>query len=123
RVPRSIVLAELINNMPETLSLLDFELESKVTQSRPAPRTALDKAKAKAKQDAEPQIEVKETEVSLRLVGVAPTDVQVAQFMTALGKAELFSDVSLAFSEAVTIDKEPLRKFRIDMQLNQNVDG
>ncbi len=51
RVPRSIVLAELINNMPTTLSLLEMELETRVIKPRRASgvaRTALDKAKRNA---------------------------------------------------------------------------
>ena len=124
RVPRTIVLAELINNMPPTLSLLELDLESKTIQTRrPQLRTAMDKAKARAskQEDAEapPQ---RITEVSLKVVGVAPTDVQVAQFMASLGRARLFEQVNLAFSEEIKIGKNLMRKFSIDMQLNQAID-
>lgn len=123
RVPRSIVLAELINNMPDTLSLLELQLETKIVQERSAPRTALEKVKADAKaKAAATEVVERRQDVSLRLVGVAPTDVQVAQFMTALGQAELFRDVNLSFSEEASIDKERMRKFRVDMKLNTDVD-
>ncbi|MBI1336806.1 MAG: hypothetical protein GC164_07580 [Phycisphaera sp.] len=127
RVPRTLVLAELINNMPPSLSLLELELTTNVIKSRPTQSTMLDKAKADARLkkaiDQNPAAEpIKRTEVTIQLVGVAPTDVQVAQFMTALGKADLFNSVNLAFSEEITVDKAQMRKFRIEMNLNQDID-
>jgi hypothetical protein len=133
-VPRTLILSELINNMPATLSLLEFNLDTRVVPQRVTATTALDKAKQEAKArkadsllggagggaPAEP--EVPPTEVSVQVVGVAPTDVQVAQFMTALGRCALFSDLSLAFSEEVVIDEHTMRKFRVEMKVNQDLD-
>src|SRR5690606_26854245 len=98
---------------------------TKVINTPSQAKTALDRAKqkAKAKDDLladEPQ--VKPTEVGFKMTGVAPTDVQVAQFMTALGRSPLFRDVALVFSEQVTIEKQELRRFRIELKLNPDVD-
>ena len=42
--------------------------------------------------------------------------------MTALGRSLMFTDVNLAFSEEVKMAQDQLmRKFRIDMKLNNNV--
>ncbi len=128
RVPRSILLAELINNMPASLSLVEFELASKVITLPPPPgQTAMDRAKEQAKEkslakELGDEVEVKPVEVSLMLVGVAPTDVQVAQFMTALGKTSLFTDVSLVFSEESKVQDAAMRKFRVEMRLNGEID-
>lgn len=122
RVPRTLLLAELINHMPATLSLLEFELETKVVRSGPQPRTSLEREKARLAKQAEPEVQVPETEVTLSLIGVAPTDVEVAQFMTSLSKHELFNDVGLQFSEQTTINDQPMRKFRLALQLRQEVD-
>jgi len=128
RLPRSLILADLINHMPTTLSLLELELVTKVvkTRTRRLATSALEKAKQKQQRkngagvDALPPM--KKTEASLRLVGVAPTDVQVAQFMTALSRSSMFTDVNLAFSEEVKMSEDQLmRKFRIDMKLNNNI--
>jgi len=129
RVPRSIIMAELINNMPTSLSLTELELETKIVRAQPTARTALEKAKEQAKKKAlagkdslkEEELKVQPTVVEMRMQGLAPTDVQVAQFMTALQRSELFEDVSLIFSEHTQIEKEPMRKFRIDMVLNQEM--
>lgn len=123
-VPRTLILSELINHMPVHLGLLDLEMETKVTRVTLArSRTTLQQAKsggdvADDRLDApDPQVEV-----SLRLVGVAPTDIHVARFMHAISKAPLFTDVNLSFSEQVNISDLPLRKFQVEMKLNHDVD-
>ncbi len=123
RVPRSLLFAELINQMPATLSLLEFEINTKVQRSRPKTMTALDKAKqARNDNAAKEEDDVPPSVVSLRLVGVAPTDVQVAQFMTSLSRSTMFTDVNLAYSEeANLVDDHLMRRFSIDLKLNQQV--
>lgn len=128
RIPRSLILAELINQMPATLSLLELDLKTKVIRTRVASSTALQAVKADrrrkgslAKSGNEPQAE--KSDVTMRLVGVAPTDVHVAHFMTSLSQADLFNDVNLDFSEEIRLSGDQLmRKFRIDMRLSQDVD-
>ena len=128
RLPRSLLLAELINNMPATLSLLDLELETKTRRQPRRAKTALDAAKQKKQGAAKNQKvnlkpEAPVTDASLQLIGVAPTDVQVAQYMTALSRSDMFDDVNLAFSEEIhVLDNQVMRKFRIDLKLNQDVD-
>lgn len=125
RVPRTLVLSELINNMPKEVSLLEFTMDTKVLPKKVA-ATALDQAKADAARNARnggvPEPEVIPTEVMLNLVGVAPTDVMVAQYMSDLGKSPLFTELNLAFSEETTIDQAQMRKFRIELKVNQDVD-
>lgn len=131
RIPRSVILAELINHMPATLSLLEFELETKVIKRPVLAHTALEQAKEDAKYRGETLRKdgaaVKLTEVSMELVGVAPTDVQVAQYMTALGRSSLFrsntdlrDNLNLIFSEQVMIEDQEMRRFRIELKLNQH---
>ena len=133
RVPRTLILSELINNMPTTLSLLDLGLESKVVAQPQRAVTMLDKAKedqkAKNAKAAGAPAEIPTTEVTLTLTGVAPTDVQVAQYMAAIGRVALFKEVNLAYSEEMTLadqdssTEDPvMRKFRIEMKLNQGID-
>ncbi len=128
-VPRSVVLAELINNMPTSLSLLEFSMDTKVLHVPTSAQTALERAKQtksksknKKEEDAIDEVEIKPTEITFQLLGVAPTDVQVAQFMTSLGRSPLFNDVALIFSEQVAVDRQEMRRFRIDLKLNQDVD-
>lgn len=127
RVPRSVLLAELINSMPVNLSLLELNVDTKVLARAPAPKSAMERArntKAKKKDnDAEPaRIQPPETQVEITLIGVAPTDVQVAQFMTSLGHNEMFTDQHLGFSEEAKVKNASMRKFRVGIQIAPGVD-
>jgi len=124
RVPRSHLLAEITNAMPSGLSLLEFDLTSrvKVIPVKPAAAnqpavTAFDAAKAQqeqAKRTAEPR----KYNVTMKLTGVAQTDVQVAGFITKLGQSKLFKEVNLAVSEEFVMDGRKVRKFGMDLLLD-----
>lgn len=127
RVPRPLIFSELINNMPVSMSWLEMELATRVSAPKIVPQTAIDKAKLDAARAKEaltlgPEVEIKPTESSIQVVGVGPTDVQVAQFMTSLGKSPIFRDVNLAYSEEISIDGQTMRKFRIEMMLQPQID-
>lgn len=125
RIPRSLLLAEMINHMPEPLSLLEFELETRTLRSGTQPRSSLQRQRqAMQKKDAEEdqQVQVPETEMGIQLVGVAPTDVEVSQFMTSISQHALFYDVSLQYSEETSIESQKMRKFQINLKVNQSVD-
>ncbi|MEO0964115.1 MAG: PilN domain-containing protein [Planctomycetota bacterium] len=119
RLQRSVMLAELINHMPATVSWLEFELETKTLRRAQAPSTALARAqqrnaaKAAAQQHAAPR--PPETRSTIKLVGVAPTDVQVAEFISALSTHPAFSNVSLQYSEKSKVQDAELRKFEVEM--------
>ncbi|MBI1369397.1 MAG: hypothetical protein GC162_12180 [Planctomycetes bacterium] len=134
-VPRTFLLADLINRMPKSLSLFDLQMASKVVKpvSPVATKSALSQRhkgglggynsnapdKDKDKKDEEP---VPEYIVNVTISGVAPTDVQVAQYLASLQQSALMSDVNLVYSEEIKIDEASMRKFRIDMTLNQHAD-
>jgi len=127
-VPRSNLLAEMINRMPASLALNEFELTSKqvvVAQSPVKPTgSALAAAKKAAGQETqEPQApDVPRYHVELTLIGTAPTDIQVAQYMASLARCALLTEVDLIYSEETRIEDASFRKFRIDMILNPDAD-
>jgi len=126
KVPRSKVLAKITNGIPTGVSLLDFAMSSHLsTAPPPAPKTAFEVRKAEIEAGrgvtafaSQPRV----YEVTMRLTGVAPNDVQVAQFIAKLDRSSMFDDVNLLFTdEFVAGDKEQrLRKFQIEMTLNPN---
>lgn len=135
RLPRTLILSQLINNMPTNLSVFELEVETQVLRAKNTPaRTSLDKAKADTKtkskkgatpaaeKEAEEAIEIKPTQISVALIGVARTDTEVAQFMTDLKAMPLFASVNLAFSEQLKINDNPMRRFRIETVINQEID-
>ncbi|MHC4218867.1 MAG: PilN domain-containing protein [Planctomycetota bacterium] len=133
RVPRSILLAELINRMPNRLGLLEFELKSqKIKPAREAParrastgrlgpKRAMTRAEAANLQD-EKKVEPPRYQVSLTLVGVAPTDVEVSQYISELNSYPLLRDVNLEYSEERKFEGDKMRQFEIKMTLNPNAD-
>lgn len=123
RVPRSIILAEMVNNMPPALSLLEFDLETKAT---PASRnlTALDRAKAKQDKDkaeADGKVEIVPRQVFVDIEGIAKKENQITEFMGNLTHHALFMNVGLEFIEQDTIEQTDLFRFRIRMELDQSV--
>ena len=121
KIPRSTLLAELINNMPTRLSLLSLDLETKTVRRAP-PRTALQRARRKAAKKTDAfKVAVPKSVMTISLVGVAPTDVDVSQYMTNLSKRPLFKNVSLSYSEQAQVEGRTMRKFGIQMQVNQNL--
>lgn len=124
RVPRSHLLAEITNAMPAGLSLLEFDLTSRVRPTAvklPAANqpnvSAFDAAKA-AQEQAKKTPEPRKYDVSMKLTGVAQNDVQVAAFITKLGVSKLFKEVNLAVSEEHEMDNRKVRKFTMDLTLD-----
>jgi Tfp pilus assembly protein PilN len=133
RVPRSILLAELINRMPPRLGLLEFELKSqKVKAPRRAPQRQgatgrIGPTRARTREEAaelreDKQVEAPQYQVSLKLVGVAPTDVEVSQYITELNNYPLLKDVNLEYSEERKLDGDKMRQFEIQMTLDPRAD-
>jgi Tfp pilus assembly protein PilN len=129
RVPRSILLAELINRMPARLGLLDFELKSEKikivppkatgTQSLRGPQRGATKEEAGA---VVTKVEPPRYTVSVTMTGVANTDVEVSHYMSALNSYPLVHDVTLEYSEEKEIETRLVREFKIRMKLDPNAD-
>lgn len=123
RVPRSIILAEIVNNMPPALSLLEFELQTKAT---PVARnlTAIDRAKAKQQTDKDKdagKVEIVPRQVFINIEGIAQFERQITEFMGNLTHHPLFLDIGLEYIEQDVIEQTDLFRFRIQMELNQAV--
>jgi hypothetical protein len=130
RVPRSILLAELINRMPPQLGLMEFDIKSERRQSpRPtgnAPNTRLaGQGRAPTREEAGEainRVEPPRYRVSVNMVGVAPTDLEVSSYMSQLNSHELLRDLTLVYSEQREIEGRTMRQFRISMTLAPDAD-
>jgi hypothetical protein len=130
KVPRSYLLAEITNSLPANVSLLDFGLAS--NQKNPAPnpqqfKTVYEQKKAEieaAKVAAATAGQTKQFEITMRITGIAATDVQVAQFMNQLARSKLLRDVNMVVSDEFqpSAKDEKLRKFVIEMTLNPDAE-
>ena len=118
RIPRSYLLAEITNGIPSGVSLIDFNLESHIRAvSATPPKTAFEQRKAEIDSAGNAQ-PARVYDVSIKLTGMASTDVQVAQFITKLNRSNLLRDVNLLVSEEFKQGGEAMRKFQVEMTLN-----
>lgn len=112
-VPRSIVLASLTNNLPSGVSLVEFKLKENEKQivrpaAKPAGGSQYKNKAAAANKKPETQ---KLVATDLEIKGIAPSDIQVAGFISRLNDAILFDQVSLVESKEVEIEKIKYREF------------
>jgi Tfp pilus assembly protein PilN len=130
RVRRSSLLAELVKLRPQNVNFVGLELKSKEVQAAQGPaRPNSELEKARRQQEGLPPEAVKPavSEVTVDLYGTAPTDQEVATYMTALQKSTLLADVNLLFSEEY---KRPgadekidlIRRFHVEMKINPAAD-
>ncbi len=122
--PRSELLTGLTDLLPPGTALLELNLESKARPRTPAKPETTTKApaassKKKAKQPAEPpKPEPLIYDQSIKLVGIAYTDLQVARYMDALKRHPQLNDVDLILSRQFEYQDEPVRRFEISLRLN-----
>lgn len=112
KTPRAAVLSELRDLLPEDASLVEMSLMSKV---RPQPPKTPEQILAEKKHPASVQLEPKTYDVTLKLGGVAYTDVQVAQYINRLSRSRYFTDVNLIFTRDLQIAGQAVRRFDVEM--------
>jgi len=131
-VPKSIVLAVLTNARPDGVSLLHVKLDSrfdapKASRQNPTVKTTKDQASPAA---PAPRIEPK---VTVEIIGLAQTDLQVAHYLANLTDSGLTQSVDLSYTQDYEPggggDKGPpkqlqgLREFRLKCRLNKKIDS
>jgi Tfp pilus assembly protein PilN len=139
RVPRSILLAELINRMPKQLTLTEFSLKSKRIIDAPVVQkktTALagPQTLAQLKQSqslgspAAPgaptgKIQPPKFDFRLEIVGLSSSDSDVADYYQALVACPLLGRVDMIYSSDIVIDNVPMRKFRVEASIKNQADA
>lgn len=133
----SEILARLTNLLPENTTLKDVSMESRKAKTNTAPLTALERLRqAQLLQEGALLPEPISYEMSLKVVGLAPSDPQVAQYLSNLSAAQfapemrVFSDVNLVVTEDFNVPGSDdgkrkavrLRRFEIELTLNAKAD-
>jgi hypothetical protein len=128
-VPRSVLLATLVNTMPENLSLLELELKSeeiklaKASAAKPDPKARRSSAAARAKEAEEAaKLELVRRRVLVQATGVAPDDLDVSRWMSQLSRMPFLSGIRLEVSEEKELRGMQLRQFRISMRIEPEAD-
>lgn len=139
KVPRSIMLAELINRMPKELTLNSLELKSTRLDAKPVKidrkasatsgnrsrgsKSSKSKTAAKPAEPEKPKVKPPSYEFKLEMVGLAATDDEIADYQTALKNCPLLANVELVYTTAVKVDDVQVRKFRIEAGVRTDIDA
>jgi Tfp pilus assembly protein PilN len=131
RVPRSILMAELINRMPENVTITQLDMTSKRIVEKVDPAKAdegkslvsklasvKDDSKAATVKPKPPRLEF-----SLKIEGTALSDTEVADYQAALKNCTLLDRVDLLSTEESVMSDVPMRKFRLEAQIKQDADA
>jgi Tfp pilus assembly protein PilN len=140
KVPRSILLAEVVNRMPEKMTLTEFAIQSKRIAEPPPPnatkkaqpkslsaKTGSGKNQAAAGKDAPgeppaPKPRPPKLEFSILINGVASTDADIADFQASLRDCPLLRGVEWRESKATTIEETQLRQFVLEAVISPGAD-
>jgi Tfp pilus assembly protein PilN len=110
KVPRSIIIAQLTNSLPNGTSLSKVKLSEQVPNEMRSRRSNAAASDAKAVSQAYVEIE-----------GYAPSDQEVADYIAALDGSELFNRVDLIYTQQYKKDREDtysVRKFKLSTEIN-----
>lgn len=135
RVPRSVLMAEVINRMPQQLSLTDVNLKSKRiieapkpkapaqgtlsgSPVRPAPAPGTPGATAEPAKPIPPKYEF-----TVELQGLSATDEDVADYHQSLTQCPLLDHVEMISSGEVIVDEVSMRKWRIEARIRDTADA
>ncbi len=124
-VPRSIILAALTNNLPAGASLKGVDMSQRLPVQAAQPggqASKYDAAKVKTAAASEPKVSPEKLlETQIAIEGIAPSDIEVAQYISRLTDSILFDKVALVQSKECTIDAEILREFKLTAMLKGDI--
>ncbi|MCP4612034.1 MAG: PilN domain-containing protein [Planctomycetes bacterium] len=123
-VPRSVLLASLTNNLPQGVSLLKLGLLQKESARalQSAPTSKYQSKQAKKAANAQQVSKERLLETHIDIEGVAPTDLQVAEYIGRLGNSSLLHNVALVESKEHDVkDGTMFRRFKLTAMLKKEV--
>lgn len=140
RVPRSILMAELINRMPKQLTLTEATVKSKRVAAAPTPAPGAkagtlsggvgdraSKAPAPAKPGQAPASKPKPSpprfDFTIELTGLSATDEDIADYIQALVQCPLLEKVEMIGTEDTTVEEVAMRKFRVEAKIRPTADA
>ena len=128
-VPRSNLVAEIVNRMPDKLSMTRFNMS---TVEIKAPRGKPDTVRSittrgvagqgVATETEEPRPEPRRWSTTVEVEGLAPSLGEISLFIDALVEMELFRRVRLDHTKEVSVDDRGMRQFRVLFELRPDAD-
>lgn len=135
RVPRSVLMAELVRDMPKNITLTLVSLDGeRVKPPAPASDTkARSKGKTRSlttkateesnKPEAAPKVLPPRFRHTVAVEGLATDNEAVADYVLAIKSSKLFTEVELPLISATIVDQVGYRRFRITMRLSEQADA
>lgn len=131
KVPRSIMLAELINRMPKQMTMTELNMKSTrvVEAAKPVPQNQLGTVTAQslAAQGPKPVEPPKPMPpkfvFKIELTGLSASDDDIADYHSALLQCPLLDQVEMLSSVEIIVDEVSMRKFRIDATIKASADA
>lgn len=134
RIPRSVLIGEIVRAIPDGLTLTTVNMEGeRVKPPVPAadPKAAKQTRTLKGKnvgagKDSEPEnpkVHPPKFKFSLSIEGIANENNQVADFLSGIKSSPLFDQVELPLIAETIIDKQAYRKFKLTMNLRESADA
>jgi Tfp pilus assembly protein PilN len=108
------VLAELGHRLPESMALTDLSLEADSVLLDPAePASVLNASSGRPMQVAPPATSRQRiTRIRLVITGLAPSDVDIANFVGQLASSPLFEDVNMGYTREIQFQGKTARQFK-----------
>ena len=139
RVPRSILMAELINRMPKQLTLTEFSMKSKRIvetvkvekklstiagpQTLAQIKTTQNSTAAPAPDASAPRPLPPRFDFRVEMVGLSATDDDVADYYQRLVACPFLDHVDMIFSTDIVVEEVSMRKFRIEASIKAGADA
>lgn len=96
-------------------------LNDKVPTTRPPRPEEIARAKANSARDPNAPVADSFPAIRIEMAGVAPNDVDIANFIGTLAGSKLFANVKLSFSRQSQIRQVPCREFEVRMDVPLNI--
>lgn len=132
RVPRSVLMGELVKGVRSGLTLTEINLEGdRVKPPAPDPKQGKGKVKSigvntagkDAQSEDKPKVLPPRFTFALQVQGVAEDNDLVADYLASLKSSPLLRGVELQYINTTLIDSIEYRKFSITMNLRDNADA
>lgn len=134
RVPRSVIMGEIVRAIPSGLTLTEFNMEGERIKPPPPPKDpkATPKTRSingkgvtagKDEEEEKPKVLPPKFRFTLSIEGIAGENDQVADFLSSIKASPLFSQVELPLIDETIIDKESYRKFKVTLVLREQADA
>ncbi|HAI13901.1 MAG TPA: hypothetical protein DCM28_19515 [Phycisphaerales bacterium] len=113
----SSIMATIAQVMPQRMSLTEIVCSSdepKLDLSEFKPQKKTKKSSSKTKK----KVKAPERVMQIQLMGLSPSDVDVANLVGALSAQPIFQNVKMRYSKTTRIGKATAREFRLEMEVS-----